>query len=295
MPEVTELKNRIGLAEWVDAAAEIDEPLWLVDELIPSNGLTLIVGRPKMSKKSSFAMLASAAMGSGRNTCGIQPCGITNNLYMQFEGPPKATAEQWKALERGAGYSLQHCIGTSMTHGERFFLDEARSVKELAAWVVRNDVRCVFIDTLARSFLGDENSSRDIGAAMRGIEKLRDLRCAVVLVHHLRKPDRGPMRLEEFLDPDMGMRGSSALCGAYDQVVSVKAVLNPETCQYDTYYIIGGKHKEYVGREAQWAITYNSEKQATMKLTLGPEEDLHDIATRAVPSNYNASNSGLVY
>lgn len=286
MADMPVLENRIPISQWVDTALQIDEPMWLIDELIPAQGLTLITGRPKMSKKSSVAMLCSMAMGSGKPISEIRPTGITKNLYLQFEGPPKAAAMQYKALERGAGLRLENCVGSYMSHGERFFLDDTRSIKELAAWVVHNDVRCVFIDTLARSFLGDENSSRDIGAAMRGIEKLRDLRCAVVLVHHLRKSDRGPMRLEEFLDPDMGMRGSSALCGAYDQIISVKAVLNSETCAYDTYYIIGGKHKEYIGREANWSITYatdrDGEKVSTMKLNLGPEEDLQDVSNRAI-------------
>ncbi len=289
MADVVELKNRIVTSEWVDTALTIDEPVWLIEDFIPAQGLTLITGRPKMSKKSSVAMLCAMAMGSGRKVSTLNPSGVTRNLYLQFEGPPKATATQYKALERGAGFGLEHCIASYMSHGERFHLDDVRSVKELCQWVSHNDIKCVIIDTFARSFYGDENSSRDIMAAMRGIEKLRDLRCAVVLVHHLRKSQAGPMKLEEFLDPDMGMRGSSALCGAYDQIISVKAVLNSETCAYDTYYIVGGKHKEYVGREAQWNITYSTdsegEKVPTMKLDLGPEEDLQDVSNRAISAS----------
>jgi hypothetical protein len=71
----------------------------------------------------------------------------------------------------------------------------------------------VVLDTLARSMIGgDENSSKDMGTAVRSMDLIRDRTGATVLgIHHAGK------------DTDRGMRGSSALLAGVDTVLAVKA------------------------------------------------------------------------
>jgi hypothetical protein len=68
----------------------------------------------------------------------------------------------------------------------------------------------IVIDTLARCLIGgDENSAKDIGLAIAGIDRLRTaLRCAALLVHHSGKNS----------DTE---RGSSALRGAADTMLAL--------------------------------------------------------------------------
>ena len=63
----------------------------------------------------------------------------------------------------------------------------------------------IVIDTLARNFVGDENSSSDMSQFISVIgELIAQLSCSVLVVHHAGK------------DESKGMRGSSALLGAVD-------------------------------------------------------------------------------
>jgi HSP20 family molecular chaperone IbpA len=73
-------------------------------------------------------------------------------------------------------------------------------------------VKLIFIDTLARAMVGaDENAAQDMGRAVRNTDELRGgLDAATVTVHHSGK------------DKERGMRGSTALPGAADTILSVE-------------------------------------------------------------------------
>lgn len=74
-----------------------------------------------------------------------------------------------------------------------------------AADELQEPVRLVVIDTLARSFAGDENSAAEMGAFVRSCDRIRAATGATVLViHHSGK------------DAEKGARGSSALRAACD-------------------------------------------------------------------------------
>lgn len=74
----------------------------------------------------------------------------------------------------------------------------------------------VIVDTLARCFGGDENSSEDMSKFVRTLDLLRDVYgCSVLVVHHANKTEKtGSGRV----------RGSSVLYGAVD--VSLQLVLD---------------------------------------------------------------------
>ena len=86
---------------------------------------------------------------------------------------------------------------------------------QVAAFIydIRKSVRqpaLIIIDTLARCFVGgDENSARDMGLFIHGVEAVkRATGAAVLVVHHTGKNERS------------GARGSSALMGAADTMIS---------------------------------------------------------------------------
>jgi RecA-family ATPase len=83
-------------------------------------------------------------------------------------------------------------------------IEAARKLPELPVLVV--------IDTLARSFGGgDENSTKDMNFFIAEVDRLREsLGCAVLVVHHT------PHHANK-------LRGSSALPGALDTIISVEA------------------------------------------------------------------------
>lgn len=247
-----DLQTRQPLPAWVHKALTDPSPPWLIENMIPAGGLTIIAGRPKLSKKSWLAMLMGMTMASGTEAAGLKPTAKVPVLYLSLEGAPYSTAERFKMLEAGQKLPLASCTEMYFSLNEGFFLDDPSCVKELCTFISDHKIQCVIIDTFARSFRGDENDAKDVGAAMRGVNELLQTGTAVVLVHHLRKVQN--KQQADLFDPDSDMRGSSALAGAMDQCISIKNIPNPQGNGYDTVYVVGGKAAEYVGRDAEWTI-----------------------------------------
>lgn len=73
-----------------------------------------------------------------------------------------------------------------------------------------SNVEIVFFDTLQRNMVGDESSTADASAVVRGVDEVRRVReCAAVLVHHTGKT--GDME-----------RGSSVYRASADAVIKIK-------------------------------------------------------------------------
>jgi len=84
--------------------------------------------------------------------------------------------------------------------------------EDLKAFLAADPDPCALVvfDTLARCMDGDENSTRDMGVAVKGLDHVRErYGCAVIAVHHSGK------------DSDRGGRGSTALPGAVDATLRV--------------------------------------------------------------------------
>lgn len=79
-------------------------------------------------------------------------------------------------------------------------------------WAIEHRPAMVVLDTLARSMVGgDENAAQDMGLAVDAAERIRaGCGATVLLVHHSTKDG-------------VSLRGSSALLGAADTVIEVKA------------------------------------------------------------------------
>lgn len=194
----------------LDATAlrNLPPPQWLVEGIIPDNGLTFIYGQ--RGKGKSFVTLDAAlhiASGSkwlGRDT--------------------KAGGVIYCAGEGLAGYGVR-VEGWARTYPDRDignfrlmplvpnFRDE-KDVAKLARTIKQQlgDAKLIIIDTVARAIPGaEENSSKDMGLFVSACDAIRQT-CgvAVIGVHHSGKDD------------ERGMRGSSALEGAGDAVIHLK-------------------------------------------------------------------------
>jgi RecA-family ATPase len=256
------------LAPWVDQALNKPEQDWLIDGLFPAGGLSFIAGRPKLSMKSWLAYASAMAMSSGRAVGPLRPSRKVKVMYLNLEGAERPTAERWPLLSAGSGISLEECDMHFM-HGHPFMLDDDKDTVELVKYCVDLGVKCVFVDTFARSHSGDENSARDVGAALRGVDRFLHAGIAVVVIHHVRKQDTKNTTLLH--DPDSDLRGSSALSGAYDSLVAIKCVSNPESANYDLYAQVGGKFAEFKAHRLEWTI---DDKGARLSME---EADLSDI------------------
>lgn len=248
-----------NLRTWVEETMAGPDPEWLISDMIPHAGLTVIAGRAKYGKKSWLAFLASIAMASGQEIGPFRPTRRSKGLILCREGAPKFTAKRFPALAKGHNFDL-NSIGDNLLimHGGQFYMDDPACVAELLEIVAAEKLEFVVIDTFARSFQGEENSSRDMMKALRVTETLRDMGCATILVHHLNKGSKYAPEGEP--DADFGMRGSNALSGAYDSILSVQQLYveddGPSGFSQGSFLIYGGKNIEFQCGEIEWGPAF---------------------------------------
>lgn len=185
----------------------LPEPEWLIDGLFSEGAFGCVFGPPGHGK--SFVTLAWAlSIASGVHWCGheVQQGQV---VYIAAEGGV--------GIRRRVAAWLQNNQLTDVP--DAFFLLEGVQVhdSEEVEAVIDKLAECdkmpsvVIVDTLARCFAGgDENSAKEVGDFIAGIDRLRaETGAAVLVVHHTGKADNETER------------GSSALRAAADVMIRV--------------------------------------------------------------------------
>lgn len=227
MPSETQIKERKEIATAADAAAilQVDDFIeqvagreWLVDELLPSDGLASVFGKPGQGKTPLALRLAVATAAGlpaffGRRMeqhgpvvffVGEDEAGIRDRVLAQLN--------EIDPMLVGLGLPL-------------YFTREPGRITDpenVALWLKRIKAatggvapRLVIVDTLARNFgTGNESATEDMQAFVDGCDALsRHLeKCLVLCTHH---PSKG--------NEEAG-RGSGVLLGALDTEIKVELV-----------------------------------------------------------------------
>lgn len=203
--------KRISLVSWENLK---DEPVrYLVDGLLPARSFAAIFGKPG-SYKSFAALYIAAMVATGREAFGRA---TTQGAVIYIAGEGGAGLKRRRdALMRQHDlpadapiYFLRAQLNLATTLEDRDAL-----ITEIKALGLSPSL--VIVDTFARAFVGEENSAKDVGAAiaiMGSIEQ--ETGAAVLIVHHSGKTEGA------------GMRGSSALLGAVDAELHCEKV-SPE-------------------------------------------------------------------
>lgn len=208
-PTGNPLAKRVRSKIETDSRAAIDRmknQRWLIDEVIPSDAFGVVYG-PSGGYKSFIVLDMSASIATGRDWHGRSIDLPGTVLYIGAEGAvglhlrKLAWQIRWQDEARNLAV-LGQAITLTEKQETKALVDAAKDFQSF----IGEPIRLVVIDTLARSFGGDENSASDMGAFIRACDQLRtELDGATVLVvHHSGK------------DSEKGARGSSALRAACD-------------------------------------------------------------------------------
>jgi hypothetical protein len=193
------------------------EPLeWLIKGVIPQNSFVALYA-PPASFKSFVALDMSYAIAAREKWMGMDvsqdPDGCV--LYIAAEGHG-GLGSRLSALK--CNYKLGDDSNTpifflksqlNLTSNEKDFDELVVSINYVHK-VRRKNIRLIVIDTLARTFVGNENDSLPMGMFINKVGQLMTtFKCAAMVVHHTGK------------DISRGLRGHSSLLGAVDTELEI--------------------------------------------------------------------------
>jgi hypothetical protein len=183
----------------------IPAPSWLIDGIL-ADGHGSLYG-PSGTGKSFLAIDWAACIATGQPWLGrtSHPGRV---VYVAAEGV-RGLLKRVRAWETEHGCDVGDRLGFIPQAINLLDADDFhRANRTLTALP---DVDLLIVDTFARSMPGgDENSSKDVGLVIARVDQLRAIHgSAALLIHHTGK------------DKARGERGSSALRGAMDQLLSL--------------------------------------------------------------------------
>lgn len=187
---------------------DMPPPEYVIDGLLEHGGLSSLIGPPGVGK-STVALDIACHVATGRTWQGRRTL-KTKVLYLPGEGLSGAV-QRLLAWEDAYGMVL----GDNLLLGDSI-LQLAASTDawgEMSGFITAQRVGLIIFDTFARMSLGiEENSASDVGKAVVRFDQLRKLTGAgVMAIHHTGK------------DASKGARGSTALNGALDSEILVRA------------------------------------------------------------------------
>lgn len=181
---------------------EYPPPEWLVENLIPARGVTLIAGAPKCGK-SFFVHEIISAIINGRFVAKKFPAKLGKVLLIDLENDGGLLKLRLKGFGEIPGESL-----AVLTEWNNSMDKLELNAHELFKWVEDHQPCLIVIDTFRRFFGHDENSSELVNdfflSTLQPLSKDR----AVILVHHSKKKTFGKKGLD--LDD---IRGSTDIAG----------------------------------------------------------------------------------
>jgi len=181
---------------------------YLIKGVIQANSLTMMVGASG-DGKSFFTIDAMMAVATGSAWYGHK---VNRGLvvYVAAEGGMginnRFAAVKQKRILAGAPVELVKAAVNLMDPVE---CDALVQLVRSAESKHGEQCACIVFDTLARCMSGDENSTEDMNAAVKGADGIRAaIGCTVIVVHHFGK------------DASRGARGSTVLKAAVDTEIS---------------------------------------------------------------------------
>ena len=289
-----------------------------------AKSIGLLVGQGG-SGKSYFMMQAAVAIATGdfaptECTFGWEPNKIGRSVYLNLEDPPEVVHNRLNDLYSRFGKNEQaiELINQNFQmwplSGNGFYLlDEKtgrnhRVIDEIKERLGGNNpARFCCLDTISRSFRGDENSN---SLAAEFIEILTEVAvdsgCAIVAVHHVSKAAVGAnARDDKTADSASASRGASALTSNARWVgylsnmndAQCKSLIDPDSGVYGE--VIGERHRK---KYAQFSVAKSNYKEVEdsywLKRTEGGiliRKDLKEAILPSKPSNAKRTDSGNRY
>ena len=169
-----------------DIMENIKEPDWLVDRCLERGTVASIFGAPK-SGKSFIAIAMACAVASGKDFYGFDTKPATV-LYLAGEGFT-GVARRIKSYEEFYSRSLKNSPLLVSNRGSRIGdIEEFKILQETCREIEQQQkepIGMIIVDTLARNYGLNENSTEDMNKFIQHIDELKEeFNATIVIVHH---------------------------------------------------------------------------------------------------------------
>ena len=203
LPDVSDSSEGLQVVSWADMQA-LPPLTFLVDDLLPVGGVSLMVGHPKAGKSTLARVLAAevARYGDG-SFLGRDIMNAGPVLYYSPDEAPQMT--------------VQHFRGILPKDADGIDFVQSGDLDGLGDLVDKRGSRLLIVDTLGRLFQAERFPDGDSYMAWQThLDQVRriasDTGCHICLLHHARKSGG---------DRSLSVLGSAAIAGSADTVVSI--------------------------------------------------------------------------
>jgi archaellum biogenesis ATPase FlaH len=181
---------------------------WLIERLIPKNGVTILSGEPGSYKTWMLLDIAIKVAEGGK-------------LFSQFQAEQGAVLMIDEENRIGLIKDRLALLGADPSLPIYFWIksgfDIEEQVNDLMEFIQKNDIKLVTFDSLVRIHSKDENDARQISEVYKALSLVQVVGATILLTHHHRKDtmNRGGSR-------NQSLRGSTDILAGLDSHVAVK-------------------------------------------------------------------------
>lgn len=198
---------------------QFPEADWLVDGLVPGNGITFISGKQKVGK-SYMCLYLAYCVATGQKLFNKYPVKKGNVLIVGKEDSQKLIQKRVKEFSEDKNLPISFCTDND------FFLDDGCDLQNLDNEIAKSGTNLLILDSLRRFYRGKEESSDDISLLHHALKQLLNkyTQLTIIIVHHHRKTSEG----NQFSSPSESLRGSSDISAMLDSHLFLKITKDDE-------------------------------------------------------------------
>jgi hypothetical protein len=199
-----------------------EEEMYLLQDLLPTAGITIVSGRPKKARKSQLMYEAMMALASGQKVGPFVPLNPEGEhvIIFQQENTRAGNFKQWDWIARGQGIDLRSGNIRDKLHFyfkyPKLVLENDACVQEILELVKQCGAKQAVFDSLRRCSRGNENDSEASNRVGNNLAELQRAGCGVMFLHHVTKTSRDKDGAVIQKDIDESLRGSGDWAGMYD-------------------------------------------------------------------------------
>ena len=190
---------------------------YLIDNILPKGMITIIFGQGE-SFKTGFSLYLALCLATGKDTFLYKTNKKSKVLWIDEEMGITGLKQKVSRLSKGLGINYEEFkdsfIYKSITG---FKLDDENTYEMLEQEIIQQKIDVIFIDSIARTMLGDENSVKDVRKIHDVIRKLiSKTGVTFITIHHITKSSNG-LNLQS-------LRGSGDFGNQVDMALGMRCV-----------------------------------------------------------------------